>query len=331
MKLAELHARYGRLLWTLHSIWALLSGIAVLVLAHNRHGYFRWIVVFVAITWASTLLFSRRIAPVSRAARIAHGVVSYITRVLYQETLFFLIPFYFYSATFPSWNFIYVIVLAGFAVLSCFDEVFDRLLRDHRWFAVGFFAFVSFSALQFFLPLVLRMQIAAGTALAAAISFVAAFALAGRWKDLRDPRRLTRAVVILALTLLAVEGLRPALPPVPLRLKRLRLAVSVDRRTLATSGTLDREVRASQLPRGRIYAVATVFSPGRLPAQMQMRFIEDGKVLRESRAVDLVAQPDGFRIWDSVRVPVSTQPQTIRVEIWSGRQLVGKRTIRVLR
>jgi Family of unknown function (DUF5924) len=152
----ELHERYARLLWALHSAWALVSGIAVLVLAHNRYGFLRWVVLFIALTWGSTLFFSRfAVAEGSQFLRFAQGVASYLTRVMYQETLFFLIPFYFYSATLRSWNFLYVLALAAFAVLSCFDMLFDRLLRERRWFAIGFFAFVSFSALQFFLPLLL--------------------------------------------------------------------------------------------------------------------------------------------------------------------------------
>src|ERR1044071_8868841 len=90
---------------------------------------------------------------------------------MYQETLFFLIPFYFYSATVRSRNFLYVVLLTALAVLSCFDMLFDRLLREPRWFSIGFFPFVSFSALQFFLPLLLRTRIEYGSYLGAVLSF----------------------------------------------------------------------------------------------------------------------------------------------------------------
>lgn len=328
MTLAELHARYGRLLWALHSAWALISGIAVLVLAHNRYGFLRWIVLFIALTWASTLIVSRWTGDASRGARFARGVVSYLTRVMYQETLFFLIPFYFYSATPASWNILYVLLLAIFAVVSCFDEMFDRLLREHRWFAIGFFAFVSFSALQFFLPLVLRTHVDVGQYIAAAVSFVAALALTGRWTDLRDMRRLVNAIAVFAGVLIAVGVFRPLLPPVPLRLTRLSFSGTIDRNTLRQSHTFDREVHFADLPRGRVYAVASIFSPGRIPAQLQTRFIQNGRVLRASRLVELTAQPDGFRIWDSVRVPDGDR---LRVEIWTGRQLLGKRDLRLVR
>ena len=327
----ELHAKYARLLWALHSAWALISGIAVLVLAHNRYGFVRWVVLFIALTWISTLFFSRSLNGDSGAARFAHTVISYLTRVMYQETLFFLIPFYFYSATFRSWNFFYVVILAAFAVLSCFDVLFDRLLREHRWFAIGFFAFVSLSALQFFLPLVLRMHIDLGEYLAAAISFVAALALAGRREDLLDRRRLAFSALALAGVLIGVLLFRPLLPPVPLRLTRLRFAGVLNPRTLDTRADFDREIPASELQRGRIYAVATVFSPERIPAAMQIRFLQDHKVLRASRIVNLTARPGGFRIWDSLLLPDPPTSDTYRVEIWTGRQLLGKRDVRVVR
>ena len=331
MKWRELHDKYARLLWALHSVWALISGIAVLVLAHNRYGFLQWVVLFIALTWGSTLFFSRFASKRDSAVmRFAQTFVSYLTRVMYQETLFFLIPFYFYSATVRSWNFLYVVALAVFAVLSCFDMLFDRLLREHRWFAIGFFAFVSFSALQFFLPLVLRTRIQHGGYLAAAISFVAALALSHRWKDLRELRRLAAVVLVFAGVLIAVRIFRPLLPPVPLRLTQLRFSGALDRRTLSTSAQFEKELPAAELRRGRIYAVATIFSPERIPAELQIRFLQDGEVLRTSRTLELVARPGGYRIWDSVRIPASPSSDTYRVEVWTAGQLLGKRDVRVV-
>ena len=332
MKWREFHDRYARLFWALHSAWALISGIAVLVLAHNRYGFLRWVVIFIALTWGSTLFFSRlAIDESSRAMRFAQSVVSYLMRVMYQETLFFLIPFYFYSATFPSWNFLYVIALAAFAVLSCFDMLFDRLLREHRWFSTGFFAFVSFSALQFFLPLLLRTHIENSEYLAAAISFIAALALAGRWNDLHEKRRLVVIAIAFAGVLLGIRLFRPLLPPVPLRLTRLRFSGVLNPRTLSAPVDFEKDIPAAALRRGRIYAVATVFSPQRIPALVQMRFIQNGKVLRSSRTLDLTARPGGFRIWDSLKLPQPATSDTYRVEVWSAGQLLGKRNVKVVR
>jgi hypothetical protein len=318
----ELHGRYARLLWGLHSAWALLSGIAVLVLAHNRYGFLRWVVLFLALTWGSTLVFSY-------LGGIARAVISYLTRVMYQETLFFLLPFYFYSTTFWSRNVPYLALLASLAVLSCFDLLFDRLLREHRWFAVSFFGFVSFSALQLFFPLALRWHIEYGSLLAGVISFVAGAALVQPWQEWLRPRRLLVFVLALAAILGALQLLRALIPPVPLRVTRLRVSGTLDPRTLATGPTFDAEVRLDGLPRHRLYAVATVFAPRRIPAHAQMRFLLRGKVLRISRYLDLTAKPDGFRMWDSVRLPAEHPEGRYRIEVWSGGQIVGARDILV--
>ena len=327
----EVHEKYTWLLWQLHSAWALISGIAVLVLAHNRYGFLRWVVLFIALTWGSTLLFSRiAMGESSPAVRFARGVMSYLMRLMYQETLFFLIPFYFYSATLRSWNFLYVVALGVFAILSCFDTVFDRLLRGHRWFSTGFFAFVSFSALQFFLPLLLRTRIENSAYLAAAISFIAALALAQRWSDLRDRRRLAVIALAFVSVLAGVRLFSRLLPPVPLRLSRLRFSGTLNARTLATPTDFENDIPAAELRRVRIYAVATIFSPERIPAGIQMRFIQDGKVLRFSRALELTARPGGFRIWDSVLLPRQATSDTYRVEVWTSGQLLGQRDVRVV-
>lgn len=312
--------RYARILWGLHSAWALVSGIVVLVLAHNRYGFMKWVVLFIALTWGSTLLFSR-------LRGFARTVVSYFTRVMYQETLFFLLPFYFYSTTFWSWNVLYIAVMAALAVLSCFDLLFDRLLHEHRWFAISFFAFVSFSALQLFLPLGLRWHIEYGELLAAALSFLAAVALAQRWSELRDPKRLAIVIAALACVLLGVRLFRALLPPVPLRVMRVRVGGTIDRRTLSTGRDFAREVPLDALPRRRVYAVATLFAPERIPAHIRMRFVHRGKVLRTSRNLDLTAQPDGFRVWDSVRLPDDDATGRYRVEVWSAGQLLGARDV----
>jgi hypothetical protein len=317
------HDRVARLLWGLHSAWALLSGIAVLVLAHNRYGFLKWVVLFLALTWGSTLVFSY-------LGGIARTVVSYLTRVMYQETLFFLLPFYFYSTTFWSWNVLYLVLLVTLAVLSCFDLLFDRLLHEHRWFAVSFFAFVSFSALQFFLPLTLRWHIEYGLPLAGAISLLAAATLVQPWREWLRPRRLLTIALAFAAILGTLQFLKVLVPPVPLRVTSLRVSATLDPRTLATGRPFEADVPVDALTRHRLYAVATVFAARRIPAHVQMRFLLRGKVLRMSRNLDLTAKPDGFRMWDSVHLPPQHPEGRYRIEVWSAGQLLGARDVKVV-
>jgi hypothetical protein len=331
-RVESLHHRYGRAFWIGHSFWALFTGIVVLVLAHNRYGYLPWVILFLTLTWVSTLFFSRfALLPSSRAARLAKGFVSYLTRIMYQETLFFLLPFYFYSTTFPSWNSAYIVVLAALAALSCFDIPFDRLLRTSRPFALGFFGIVTYSALQFFLPLVLAVPIRQGTYLAALLSLLAAVPLAYPWRELRRPATAARIILAVAMVFLALRFLLPVVPPVPLRLSKVRFAAALDPRTIQAPFEYTSQIPRSVLAGGRLYAIVSVFAPSRLPATITLRFVREGKVLRMSRAVNLVAHSRGFRVWDAMGPGAEGfVPGPYTLEVWTGEgQLVGRVTVEV--
>jgi len=328
-----LHQRYARIFWMAHSAWALFTGIVVLVLAHNRYGFLKWVVLFLALTWASTLVISRYASFFNTPKmRFAQGFVSYLTRVMYQETLFFLLPFYFYSTTFPSWNSAFVVLLAGLAVLSCFDLLFDRLLRERKAFALGFFAVVTFSALVFFLPLLLGVRIHHAGFLAAVMAFLAAIPLAYSWRELLSFRVMARLVVALALVVAGARLIRPAVPPVPLRLMKLRFAPLIDTSTLRLAKELPARISTAELGAGRLYAVATIFSPTQLTASVSIRFVHDGKATRPNRTVDLVAHPRGFRVWSVMRSgPRGFAPGIYQAEVWTGEgQLIGRESIELV-
>ncbi|HVN75107.1 MAG TPA: DUF5924 family protein [Thermoanaerobaculaceae bacterium] len=331
----QMRRRYARTFWMAHSAWALISGGIVLVLAHNRYGFLPWVVLFLTLTWLSTLFFSRISSGLdSPRARAAHGFVSYLTRVMYQETLFFLLPFYFYSTTFLSLNSAYVVVLALLAVLSCFDLPFDRLLRTNRWFAQGFFAFVTYSALQFFLPLLLHVRIHNGAYLAAGLSFFASLPLAYSARDLRNRRRLALIVVAVAAIVGVLKFARELIPPVPLRMTDLSFGTAIDPKTLDLVNEFPEgtPVAAATLAGQRLIARATIFSPGRLPLRVQFRFLKGGVVVKTSRNLDVVAHRRGFRVWDALRPgPGGLGPGKYRAEVWTSEgQLVGRQDLLVI-
>jgi len=329
----ELHDRYRRVFWTLHSIWALFWGAAVLVLAHNRHGYLPWVVLFLGLTWATTLFFSRfGAASFSPVMRFARGFVSYLTRVWYQGTLFFLLPFYFYSTTVPSWNCVFIGALAVLAVLSCFDLLFDRLLREHRVFAVAFFAVVTFSALQLLIPLVFRLRLEQTTSLAAAVSLVAALPLAYGWRELVRPRRLGRVALAFALVMAGTWALRPLLPPVPLRLSKVRFASRFDTISLHGSPEYTGAIPAAELSGGRLFAVATVQSPVPLRTRIVMRFTSAGRVASSTREVEITAHELGFRVWGVLQAGAASFPAgTYTAELWTaGGQLIGRERVQIV-
>lgn len=54
---AAFWGRHRSLFWMLHSVWALATGVVVLLLAWERYAFVPWVVVFLGLTWLSTLFF----------------------------------------------------------------------------------------------------------------------------------------------------------------------------------------------------------------------------------------------------------------------------------
>ncbi|MEZ5291646.1 MAG: DUF5924 family protein [Vicinamibacterales bacterium] len=294
--------RHRRTFWILHSLWALAWGVVVLWLAHERYGFVPWVVGFLALTWLSTLFFSRPDRPAGDAGASAgfrHGIASYLTRVMYQETLFFLLPFYWYSTVYPSWNVAFPVLLAVLAVLACLDLVFDRWLRESAVFGLVFFVSVAFAGLNLLLPMVLSMGPEVATPTAAVIAVASAIPIAVRGRVTSHAARVKAGAAAVALLAVAIRA--PQLvPPVPLRLEAATFGRDLDRTTLEVSGEVAGTAEASALP-GGLVVVASVFAPSNVPARVVLDWYRDGRLLRGSRPIDILAHDGGFRLWEALR------------------------------
>src|SRR5262245_33963832 len=115
-------------LWWIHSAYALLLGIAVMWLGARNHNYLRIAIFHIAFIWVSSLCLPRLISHprVSEqwAARF-RLLINYFNKNFYQQVLFFILPIYFASATLPSPNIVFVVLLGVSAVISTLDIVYD--------------------------------------------------------------------------------------------------------------------------------------------------------------------------------------------------------------
>ncbi len=291
----------------LHSVWALASGIAVLLLARERYHFVPWVVLFLGLTWLSTLYFGRQAArETTQGSGLVREVASYVTRVLYQETLFFLLPFYTYSTVLHSPNVFFVLFLGALAVLSCVDLLFDRWLRTRPLFALVFFAIVAFAALNLLLPLIARVPPSVAAPAAALLAIGGATLLALRTVDRQPRARLALAGAAVAM-LVIVLGFPQLIPPVPLRLERATFGWNIDRATLALRPPLSGRTSAAGAG-GQLFVVFQVFSPTSIPATVQLEWRRDGVLLRQSRDVSITARAHGFRVWDRWRPDAGRVP-----------------------
>ncbi len=327
--------RHRALFWTLHSIWALVAGGIVVILAHERYGFLPWVILFLALTWATTLFFNRAIVDGDRALDaggpppVRNEIVSYLTRIMYQETLFFVIPFYWYSTVAGSPNVVFLVLLVGLAILSCIDLMFDRWLRTHYFFGLAFFATVTFAAANLIVPILAPLEFALATPVAAAIALVSSVPLAGQAVLKSWSGRVWTGVLGLSFLILAI-GLPQLVPPVPLRLNAVTFAPDIDRTTLDPAETLEETVESDRLENG-LFVIADVFSPTNLSTTVSVQWKRDDEVIRTSREIEIVAHELGFRIWDRYR-PETSGMNTGSYEVVlraTGNRVFGRAAINV--
>ncbi|MGH7297684.1 MAG: DUF5924 family protein, partial [Polyangiaceae bacterium] len=154
---------HGRKLWWLHSAYALALGAGVVAFAHKGFEHARWLAVSLGLAWMLVVLVFRLFSPGGSAGvrglessdaktRVRFYVMTYALKNLYQGMLFFLLPFYWKSATLDARDVWFVGLLGACAVLSTLDIVFDRVLMRWRWLASSFHGFTLFGCLNLVIP-----------------------------------------------------------------------------------------------------------------------------------------------------------------------------------
>ncbi len=217
---------HGRKLWWLHSAYALLLGVGVVAFARKGFERARWMAAVLGVSWLLVVLVFRVFAS-SRGAhtldvagtrtRIGFYVTTYALKNSYQAMLFFLLPFYWKSATLDALNVWFVLLLGACAVVSTLDIVFDRVLMRWRWVGSSFHGFTLFACLNLVIPALFPDTRALTSLLAAAAIAVVSF-----WTLHVTRRALKKRIYagVFAVTLAAgvdlAYALRAAVPPVPM-------------------------------------------------------------------------------------------------------------------
>jgi hypothetical protein len=319
--------RHERLLWWVHSAYALALGVGFMWLGSRNFGWLRVAAGHITVLWLTSVLLAgvvqRRLdrSPWWRRAQL---VINYVNKNLYQQVLFFILPVYYASATGWSANMAFVVLLAVSAIVSTIDVVYDRVLTARRWLAAAFFSFNAFALVNVALPVLFGVanHLALRAATAAAILGLVTIALrAGEWRRPTTWAALAGGSVVV---LLASEAARPLVPPAPLRLRDTHFGLGLDRRTLRVAR------RAASVPAGpsRVFVVAAVEAPAGLRDRVALHWYRGGTLVHSSAPHELLGgRADGFRLWTSLAVPAGA-PAGLRLDVVTGAgQLIGRATL----
>jgi hypothetical protein len=325
--------RHERLLWGLHSVWALALGVVVMWAGARNYAWLRVTIFYLAFLWLASLfvpaLVDRPGTGTTWRGRL-RLVVNYFTKNFYQQLLFFLLPVYYGSASAWSANLLFVAFLAASALLSTFDVVFDQHLSVRRGLTAVFFAFNLFACINVMLPVLWSIGNSVALRVSALLAVAAFATIRYSFGELaRHETRVQIGVAAMALILLVALG-RPFIPPAPLRVLQTEFGTGINRAVFQVSAPI------TSLPvgwAGRVYGVTSIYAPLGLRDRIGHRWYQNGRLVYASPFYRLEGgRPEGFRLWTSAPVTDVQSGTRLRVEAWTeAGQLVGRGTIAAAR
>ncbi|MBA1272022.1 DUF5924 family protein [Stutzerimonas azotifigens] len=284
------------------ALFGFCSGVASFVLVDRQAGLAKVVALVMLVSWVWLMLENnlRRFIQRRFGWQLPPPLLRYATQMVHQESLFFIIPFFFVTTTWNSGQAAFTALLGCAALVSLVDPLYYRWLAPRRWIYLAFHALTLFAVLLTALPIILHLstpqsyQLALGIAVLLALpSFSSLFPDWG-WR---------RGVAICALA--AMVGLagwygRVWVPPATLWLTDVAVSMQMDDAKREPGQSL-RSLSVAQLQGSGLYAYTAINAPRGLKERIYHEWMHNG------RRVDRIAldidggRKQGYRAWSHKR------------------------------
>lgn len=271
-------------------VFSFASGVASYLLVQRTDARAPWIAGLLALGWL-WLLLEPWLARL-RGYRLSWRLGRLLSQAVHQETLFFTLPFLLAATDWSSPQGLFTLTVAGAALVSIIDPVYNRRLRARRGPYLCFHAFTLFLAVLAVAPIVFRLDTARSYAWAVAIGTLGA--LPGLL-HLYGRRRYWLGVPFAAALAGSAWLLQPWVAPVTLWLTEAAVVRSVDEARRLPGPALG-HLEAGTLRRG-VYAFTALHAPLGLrePVFHVWRF--NGRVVDRIRLDIAGGRREGYRAW----------------------------------
>jgi len=280
------------------ALFGFVSGVASFVLASRQEGFAKGVAGLMLASWVWLATENRWRDRLARRAGVdvLPALLRFVTQMVHQESLFFVLPFLFFTSVWNSPQFVFLGLVALAALVSIVDPVYNRLLAPRRWLYLTYHTFTLFTVLLTTLPILLHLTTRESYQLALLVSAVLAVP---SFAPLLPPQKRWRLPLLVTATLvLCLVGwqLRHWVPPATLWLTEVALSEQLDERLRAPGESIKR-IGDTSLHRNGLYAYTAIRAPLGLRERIYHVWRKDG------RTVDRIAlrieggRREGYRAW----------------------------------
>ncbi|SDH32647.1 Protein of unknown function [Pseudomonas benzenivorans] len=294
LPLLALIQRHPRLL----ALFGFVSGLASFILVKRQAELAQVLALVMLLSWLWLILENILRERIARwfGIELPTPLLRYATQMIHQESLFFVLPFFFITTTWNSGQALFSGLLAGAALVSIIDPLYNRWLAPRRWLFLIYHSLTLFALLLTALPIILKLTTLQSYRLAlvaaALLSFPSLFGII-------RVQRWWRGLLLLGLSLALATGgwlARVWVPPATLWLNEVALSTRFDPRSRAP-GTRLQQLDVELLRAQGLFAYTAINAPRGLDERIYHVWRHDGREV-ERIALDIHGgREQGYRAW----------------------------------
>ncbi|MBM7062576.1 DUF2914 domain-containing protein [Pseudomonas sp. UL073] len=275
-----------------------VSGVASFMLVDRQAKSAIVLSIVMLLSWvwlALESVFTRIIARLIKR-EVPQPLLRYATQMIHQESLFFVLPFFFITTTWNSGQALFTGLLIAGGLVSIIDPLYFKVLAPRRWLYMALHTLTLFAVVLTALPIILHLTTAESYKLALGIavllsfpSLLASFPVQRWWYGL--------ALIGLTLALGAAGWLlRSWIPPATLWLTEVAVTTQFDNQNRAPGKSLS-EVSAAQLRSQGLYAYTAINAPRGLDERIYHEWQRNGGEVERIPLDIHGGRKAGYRAW----------------------------------
>lgn len=284
------------------ALFGFCSGIASFVLVERHAGLAKVIAVIMLISWVWLMLENSLRLALKRwfGWTVPPPLLRYVTQMVHQESLFFIIPFFFITTTWNSGQSAFTVLLGLAALVSLVDPLYYKWLAPRRWVYLSFHALTLFAVLLTALPIIFHLstpqsyQLALGIAVALALPSLSGLFASWNWKSVLG------MLVLAAVVAFAGWMGRTWVPPATLWLTDVAVTTSLDNASREPGDRL-RQLTNDQLHANGLYAFTSINAPRGLKERIYHEWTHNGRQVDRIPLDINGGREAGYRAWTHKR------------------------------
>jgi Family of unknown function (DUF5924)/Protein of unknown function (DUF2914) len=279
------------------ALFGFVSGVLSFVLVERKQEFAQIIAIMMLVSWlwlASEVLLKRSIFQWF-GFKLPPALVSFATQMVHQESLFFVIPFFFMTTAWNTGQMVFTTYLIIAAFISIVDPIYYRWLAPRRWLYFIYHGITIFAVSLTALPIIFQLPTPKAYLYSLLIALTLTLPNVARSLEWIWWKRFI-AVILFAVAAGSVGLLmRPWIPPATLWLTEVAITDQINTEDRSPKNIYT-QVSVEQL-RGGIYAYTAIHAPRGLNERIYHLWIHNGKVI-DKVALDITgAREAGYRSW----------------------------------